>query len=374
MNPHSSAVRRWIASILVIGIVLGTGAALALWKHNTNLGAAQASANLPEPVEVVTVATAESRPHRETTTAIGTVLAMRSVVVKNELPGTVQRVSLVPGEIVEQGAVLVALDVSVEQADLQALEAQAALAQTTLARVERLQQQGAAAQEAVDQARAQRDVALAQIARTRAIIAKKTIRAPFRARVGLADVHPGQYLNQGVELTTLQGVADAVHVDFSVAQSVARAIEVGSEVQIVTAEGTPPIAARVIAIDSRVDAATRNAMIRAKLKTAAHSALPGASVRVIVPLGAATPRVAIPVSALRKGPGGDHVWVIAPDASGATRAKERSIESGPVSGDSVIVLAGLDAGERVAATGSFKLRDGIRVQPAAPLAAATPKQ
>ena len=43
----------------------------------------------------------------------------------------------------------------------------------------------------------------------------------FRARVGLADVHPGQYLNEGVELTTLQGVSQEVHVDFAVAQSVA---------------------------------------------------------------------------------------------------------------------------------------------------------
>ena len=65
-------------------------------------------------------------------------------------------------------------------------------------------------QEEVDQARAARDVAQAQVARTRAVIARKTIRAPFRARVGIADVHPGQYLNEGTQLTTLQGVDDAV--------------------------------------------------------------------------------------------------------------------------------------------------------------------
>ena len=79
----------------------------------------------------------------------------------------------------------------------------------------------------MDRARAERDVALAQIARTKAIIARKTIRAPFRARVGIADVHPGQYLNEGTQLTTLQGVDDAAHVDFTVAQQVAAGLREG---------------------------------------------------------------------------------------------------------------------------------------------------
>src|SRR2546426_400583 len=115
---------------------------------------------------------------------------------------------------------LVTLAVSGEEAELQAQPAQADLAETTLARLERLWEARATSQEEVDQARAARDVALAQIARTRAIIARKTIRAPFRARVGLSDVHPGQYLNEGTELTTLQGVAAAVNVDFTAAQAV----------------------------------------------------------------------------------------------------------------------------------------------------------
>ena len=81
---------------------------------------------------------------------------------------------------------------------------------------------GAASAMELDNARAERDVALAQVARTRAIIARKTIRAPFRARVGMSDVHVGQFLESGTQLTTLQGVDGAVHVDFAVSQSVAR--------------------------------------------------------------------------------------------------------------------------------------------------------
>ena len=96
-------------------------------------------------------------------------------------------------------------------------------------------------------------------ARLRALIAKKTIRAPFRARVGLADVHPGQYLNEGVTLTTLQGVADEVHVDFSLSQSVAAGIQPGSSVEVRTSRGQT-LTAEVVAVDSRVDPTTRSAI------------------------------------------------------------------------------------------------------------------
>ena len=63
-----------------------------------------------------------------------------------------------------------------------------------------------------------------------------------------------------------------------------------------------PIAARIVAIDSRVDPATRNALVRARIADASGSPSPGASVRVLVPAGPPGKAVAIPVSALRKGP------------------------------------------------------------------------
>lgn len=362
VSLHLSSPRRWIGPAALLGSVLGAGILLAAWKRSATAASAAASANQPEPVELVTWATAAPRQHRQTTTAIGTVLALRSITLRNELAGTVRQVSLTPGQIVEAGTVLVALDVSVEEAELQAQEAEADLAQTTLERLERLRQHQATSQEEVDQARAQRDVAKARIARTRAIIDKKTVRAPFRARVGIADVHPGQYLTEGVELTTLQGVSDAAHVDFAVAQAVAATLREGMTVEVMTDDDDIPHSARIVAVDARVDPTTRNATVRARLASSNHNPAPGASVRVRVPVGPPSTAVAIPVSALRKGPGGDHVWVIAPDSSGAHRAHERAVQAGPVLGDTVLILSGLVVGDQVAASGSFKLREAVRVE------------
>jgi membrane fusion protein, multidrug efflux system len=361
--------RGWIASGLLIGTIVLAGGALAAWKHSAIEEAEAAAANQPEPMEMVRVAVAKERTHRETATSIGTVLALRSVDLRNEVSGTVRHVSLTPGQIVEAGTILVALDVSVEQAELKALEAQAALAETVLDRAQRLMDERATTQTALDRARAERDVALAQIARTKAIIARKTIRAPFRARVGIADVHPGQYLNEGTVLTTLQGVGFDSNVDFAVAQRVAAELRRGERVSIVARPGTAPIEARIVAVDARVDPTTRNAMVRARIAGTADAPAPGASVRVVVPVGPPTAAVVVPVSALRKGPGGDHVFVIAPDDAGKTRVHLRPVQSGSVIGDEVLILTGLTAGEQVASSGSFKLRESALVAIAADSAA-----
>ncbi len=257
-----------IGSVALLALVAGAGVALASWKANSLEQAAAASNVQPEPMEAVVAAVAREREHSRTTTSIGTVLALRSITLRNEVPGTVRKVALTPGQIVEAGTVLVALDVSVEEAELEALEAQAQLAGTVLARMERMTESGAASQMELDNARAERDVARAQIARPRAIIARKTIRAPFRARVGISDVHLGQYLNEGTQLTTLQGVDDAVHVDFTVAQQVAAGLRTGARVHVFAATDSQPTAADVVAIDARVDPTTRNAVVRARVADA----------------------------------------------------------------------------------------------------------
>jgi membrane fusion protein (multidrug efflux system) len=352
--------RGWIGSILLLLVVVGVAASLGAWKVASIQKAIAAGADRPEQMESITVAAATEREHRRSTTAIGTVVALRSIALKNELAGTVKQASLTPGQVVEAGTLLVALDVSVEEAELKGQEAQLALAETVLARARRASQTVSVPEEEVERAKAQRDIAQAQIARTKAIIARKTIRAPFRARLGMSDLHPGQYLNEGTQLTTLQGVDAAANVDFTVAQWVAAGLREGDRVDVLATGDRTPIPAKIVAIDARVDPATRNAMVRARIE-GADGPSPGASVRVRVPVGPPRTAVAVPVSALRKGPGGDHVFVIAPDKDGKPRAHPRPVETGTVLGDEVLILSGISAGEQVAASGSFKLRDGVLV-------------
>jgi membrane fusion protein, multidrug efflux system len=355
------SLRGVIASVVLLVVIFVVALGLIYLKMQSIKTAMAASAHMPEPMETVTVATAQVREHRRTTTAIGTVWALRSIALKNELPGTVKQVTLTPGQVVEPGTILVAMDVTVEEAELKAQEAQLALAETVLNRARRASSTNSVPEEEVDKARAQRDVALAQIARSKAIIARKTIRAPFKARIGISDVHPGQYLAEGTQLTTLQGVDIAAHVDFAIPQVVASELHEGDPVEVFSNGNLTPLIAKIVAVDARVDPATRNAMVRARVE-GSDGPSPGAAVRVRVPAGPSRTAVAVPASALRKGAGGDHVFVIAPGPDdGKPRAKSRPVVTGTVVGDEVLIIDGLKAGETVATSGSFKLRDGLLV-------------
>jgi membrane fusion protein (multidrug efflux system) len=357
---------QWIGSLVLIGGVVAAGTGLAAWKKGEIEKAAAAAAHQPEPMEAVVVDIAKEMEHRRSTTAIGTVLAMRSVTLRNELAGTVVKAELTPGQIVEEGTVLVAQDVSVEEAELKAQQAQADLALATLNRVERLTTDSATSKKDLDLAKAERDVALAQMERTRAMIARKVIRAPFRARVGLADLHPGQYLEEGTVLTTLQGVDPAVHVDFTVTQAVGVGLKEGDSVEVVSLNKDLTVPATIVAIDARVDPSTRSAAIRAKVADAAKVPPPGASVQVRVPVGPPRKFIAVSVSALRRGPEGDHVFTINPDKEGKPRAHMQLVELGTTQGDLVLIEKGINAGDQVATSGSFKLREGVLVGAAAP--------
>ncbi len=356
-------LRRWLASISLIVLVGTVFSGLWAWKSHAKKKAAEATAHIPERVESLRIAVVAEREFNRYSTTTGTVRALQSIVLKNELPGTVHSVSLVPGAIVEADTILVALDISVEEADLKAQEAQAALARSTLERMEKLSREKAVPELELDQARAQRDVALARIEGIRAVMARKTLRAPFRARVGLSDLHRGQYLEAGTELTTLQGVADAVHVDFQVTQETAGQLKVGDSVAIVAGVTAQQAAARIVALDSRVNENTRNIAVRARIDVADHAAAlaPGAAVRVRVPVGSPEKAAAIPISALRRGADGDFVFVVAKDAKGKERASLRPIKVEALENEMVFVAQGLKFGERIAATGSFKLREGVLV-------------
>lgn len=357
--------RGWIGSITLLLVVFATAGCLAAWKRAAIAESDAAAANQPEPMESITTALAKAHEYRPMTTAIGTVRALQSVSLRNEVAGTVNEIHLTPGAIVEKGALLVALDVSVETAELNAQRARAALAKTLLDRFEGARRNRAVSDMEVDRAQAEYDVAQAEMARIEAIIDRKTIEAPFRARVGLSDVHQGQYLEEGTLLTTLQGVDEMLHIDFTVAQHVAAELDESELIEVLTADHrtNEPVAvtAEIVATDARINPITRNAVVRAKVKSSSIPFAPGASVRVRAPVGPLKRGVLIPVSAVRKGPGGDRVFVIVADDQGHNRAESRFVECGAAFGDEVVIHSGVDAGEMVATSGSFKLRDGVLV-------------
>lgn len=354
--------RRALAiAVVSIAVVVAGLAGFKYWRVSSAIAAASA---FGEPAETVQVAAARPITWQAETSAAGTVVARQYVTLRNELSGTVAAVHFRSGQVVEEGQPLLELDTRTERAELRSAEADIGLARLTVERTRKLVEQKAGTQAEVDRAEAQLAQAEARRDVIATAIARKVLRAPFRGRIGLRDIHPGQYLAEGTELTTLESVADSVYVDFRLPQESAARLAPGAEVQIAGGALAGPATATVRAVDSRADEASRTVRVRAEVAGLGEVLKPGEFVDVTVAAESPRPVLAVPLAAVRRAAYGDHVFVIGAAAAGekGPRAEQRFVRTGPVVGTDIIILDGLAAGDRVATEGSFKLRQGSLVQ------------
>ena len=137
----------WIAAAAII-VVLSF--VLAGYKFDQHVSLQEALAAAQEPVEAVASARARVVPFAQEARSIGTVVATRTVELRNELAGTVTFVGFRSGQVVPAGAVLLRLDSSEERARLAAQAARAAVAAKNLERSRELVDRGFVSKAQVD--------------------------------------------------------------------------------------------------------------------------------------------------------------------------------------------------------------------------------
>ncbi|EMI21607.1 Secretion protein HlyD [Rhodopirellula maiorica SM1] len=348
-----------MGSVVVLVGVLGLLAGIAYAKSR-QIQAAMSAPPPPEMPVAVTVATAKPATFRQSSVVIGNMLAPESITLRNELAGAVIKVSMEPGGEVEKDAVLIQLDDRSEQAELRSAEASRKLADSALQRARRLNQANANSESELDVAEAELTRAEAMIDELRVRIDKKTLRAPFSARVGLFDLHIGEYLVAGTEITTLEGISDYLKVDFAMPSHVADAVEIGDQVELRVGTSGLPMTATIIALDASANAISRSVTARARLENPPAFLQPNDSVQVTVPYGPPIPTRLIPSTAIRRGPSGTLVYVVN-EQDGQMRAASRDVVVAGSEDPNARVISGIDAGEVVVADGSFKVFDGALV-------------
>jgi membrane fusion protein (multidrug efflux system) len=217
--------------LIMLGAMLLVIVALGFVKFTQiRTAMAQGAAWRPPPEAVTTiVARDEEWPAR--LSAIGTVAAVHGVTVSADLPGVVQEILFTSGSQVQVGHDLVRLDTSQEQAQLAAAEAQRDLAHLNLERSRQLLAGQVIAQAEYDRLAAEAKQAEARVGEIRAVIARKTIRAPFTGALGIRQINLGQYLNAGDPIVPLQSM-DPIHVNFSLPQQDVASLRVGAEVRV----------------------------------------------------------------------------------------------------------------------------------------------
>ena len=354
--------KRMILTLIGMAVFI---AAIAFVKIRQVQAAIAQHSHWQPPPEAVTTVRASQEQWPATVEAVGSVAAVQGVTISADLPGLVSQIAFESGRKVRAGDVLLRLDTRQEQAQLAAADAQRKLTTVNFERMKGLRDQGITSQADFDRAAAEYKQATAKTGETRATIGRKTIRAPFSGVLGIRQVNLGQYLNAGDPIVPLQSL-DPIYVNFSVPQQQVGQLQAGAQVRV-TARDVEDAAATgtITAINSVVDEATRNVEVQATLANPEGRLRPGMFVEAAVVLGAGTPVVALPTSAVAYAPYGNSIFVVGdvkgPDGKTYKGVRQQFVKLGGARGDQVAVLSGVKAGEEVVTSGVFKLRSGAAV-------------
>jgi membrane fusion protein (multidrug efflux system) len=351
--------------LIMVGGVLLLIAILALAKF---IQIRQMIANSPKPspqtVTAVKVGMLEWQP---ALTAVGTLTAVRGVDLSTEIAGLVRQVDFKSGQDAKAGQVLVQLNADSDIGQLHSLEAAAELSVTVLARDKAQLEAQAISQAQVDSDMADLKSKRALVVQQAATVEKKTIRAPFAGKLGITAVNPGQYLNTGDKIVTLQTI-DPILIDFFLPQQQIAKLVVGQVLAVSNdAYADVHFAGKITAISPKIDPATRNVQVQATVANAKRQMLPGMFANVRVDVGEKKRYLTLPQTAITYNPYGSTVYVIKPgdkkdDAVAAPLvAQQVFVTTGATRGDQVAILKGLEEGQQVVTSGQLKLKNGTPV-------------
>ena len=354
-------IKKILLAVLLVAVVAGALVGIKALQIKKMIAQGE---SFVMPPAVVSTANATSASWETVLRAVGSVTPVQGVTLTAETPGKVVRIEFDSGDRVEAGEVLVQMDVSQETAQLRALEASENLARISLKRIETLLAQRSTAKSEYDVALAEHRQVLAQMDALRAVIAKKTIRAPFAGTLGLRHVNLGQNLGDADKVATLQRL-DSVYVEFVLPQQQVGQVRTGYTVRV-TSDALPgqTLEGRLVAMEPLADSATRTVRMQAVFDNPGEILRPGMFVNAGVVLPAREDVTLVPATAVLFAAYSDSVFVVEQAEGNGTQGlvlRQQFVTLGERRGDFVTVTRGVEPGQTVVSTGVFKYRNGQSV-------------
>ncbi|WP_462081410.1 efflux RND transporter periplasmic adaptor subunit [Luteimonas sp. RIT-PG2_3] len=367
-----STRKRMFWMLLLTGLIVG---GLFAAKAFMGAGMNEFFDNMPQPAVAVTTAETREETWAAGLDAVGTLVAVNGADVTTEAAGVVKSISFEAGQPVKAGSVLVQLNSANELATLRALDAAAAQAATQRDRWRELVQDKLVSQADADARTTEAATTRASAEAQRALIAQKTIRAPFDGVLGIRKINLGQYIAPGDAIVSLQSL-DPIYLDFSLPEQHLPTTREGVTIKVqVDALPGESFEGTITALEPAVDASTRNFRAQATLRNPDGKLRPGSFARVGFDSGTSSKVVVIPQTAVSFNPYGNAVYVITEVPRGKDEkdekgnpatgpkfvAKQRFVTTGAARGDLISVSDGLKPGEVIATSGLLKLRNDAEV-------------
>jgi len=316
------------------------------------------------PPATVSTMVVEEDGWQPTLSSVGNVRAFRGVDLSAEAGGAVLNVFVKSGMDVNKGDLLIQLNDASDIAQLNSFKAMADLAKVINDRDKQQLAIQAISKNVFDTSAADAKSKAAQVEQQAALVAKKSIKAPFSGRVGIISINPGQYVNAGDKMLTLQTL-DPIFVDFTLPQTTAGMIQVGQEIEMKTdAFKDAAFKGKITAVSPKVELNTRNMQIEAVVNNPDKKVLPGMFANVTINLGGRVKYLTLPQTAITYNPYGSTVFIARKtdrlDKQGKPliEAEQVFVTTGLTRGDQVAIVKGLEPGVMVVTSGQLKLKNG----------------
>lgn len=349
--------------LIIVGILFGSIFAYQIFK--AKMIKKYLSKN---SVKIVTVSTTEAKTQnwQPTILATGSLRATLGVDITTELAGMVREIYFKPGDRIKKNMPILKLNDDTEASQLQANQAAAELAKITYDRDKAQFDIKAVSQATLDTDIANLKSQLALVAEQKSIVAKKNIQAPFSGRLGVCLVYPGQYLNPGDKIATLQQL-DPIYVDFFVPQQELVRLKTGQSVKLkIDSYPKEVFSGKITTIDPKVEVSTRNVRVEATLSNPKELLLPGMFGQVEIDTGLINRYITLPQNAISFNSYGEIVYLVqeaGKDKNGKPSyiAKQSFVEVGDTRDNQIAVLKGIKEGDQVVTSGQLKLKNGSPV-------------
>lgn len=342
----------------------------------------QAAMQMP-PQEVL-VEVVEPRHLVVKTTLPGRVQALRTAEVRARVEGIIQQRLFTEGSEVEAGQLLFQIDPSTLKADLDAAKASLARAEADLTqanlkrkRFANLLGKKAVSQQQFDEALALAKQAEADVAASKAAVARAqidleyaSVRAPITGRIGRALVTEGALVgkSEATHLATIEQL-DPIYVNFTQSSSELLRLRRGNEGQDlavkdpkvnVTLEDSSLYShpGKLLFSEMTVDPSTGEVLLRAELPNPDRLLLPGMFLRVSLDQAEYKQALTISQRSLIRSAQGDMVMSVLPDG----KVVPLPVQTDRAQGDRWIIRNGLQGGEQVILEGLQKARPGATVK------------
>ena len=386
-RDQSGRARTWL---LALAVCVAAGLGYWQWKlraPGADGGAPAAAGSSTGPrrfgggaAQPVSVELVRRQDVRVSVSAIGSIAAYNTAVVRAQVSGVLQRLAFTEGQQVKAGQLLAQIDPRSYQASLG--QAQGTLArdraQLENARVDLARYQDLLAKDAV--ARQQLDTQLALVRQLEGTVradqaavdsaqlqlSYTRVTAPIAGRVGLKQADLGNIVqpsdaNGIVSITQTRPVALVFSVPSAHVPAISARLGKNERLPVEAWDrgGAARLAVgRVATIDNAIDMATDTIRVKALFPNDDDALYPNQAVSVRLQLDVLRDVLAVPQAAVLRGAQGSYVYLVGDDRTVSVRL----VKPGPADGAWVAVEGRLAPGEQVVVDGVDRLRDGARVE------------